>query len=324
MKLKSLSFTFLLAFLSSCTSIGFVTYDRLQPAEVSFPEEVHRVGILNAVPTGNEEIDEEGKLSGNGALTVESFAHSLAETHYFDEVIVSDSILRSGATFSAGLSPSEKDYFMQALGVDMLLVVNKVAVRLTKTHMFYPEMPQPIPVVCSYITPEIQAYVPDRPHPIYTIQKTDSLYWEGIGGLDAQSVVEETSDYAGVFPVKLIAPYWEETVRYIYDGGHISLRDGAACVREGSWDDAADLWKALYDKDKGKRKYMAAYNLAVYYEYVGQLEEVEKYIKEALSLVEKGSADEALMLRFKKEFDKEFSSQQRLHLQMKRFDNKNQ
>ena len=324
MKLKSLSVAFLLAALTSCTSIGFVTYDRLRPAEVSFPNEVRRVGILNAVPLGSEEVDEEGKLSGNGAMAIESLAQNLAETHYFDEIILSDSILRSDATFSAGISPAEKDYFIQSLGVDMLLVMNRIGVRLTKSHIFYPELPQPVPVVCSYVTPELQVYVPERTNPIYTIQKTDSMYWECIGGLDSKSIVQETSDYAGEFITKLIVPYWTQTARCIYDDGHLSLRDGAACVREGGWDDAAALWKELYQNGPEKRKHMAAYNLAVYYEYVGKIEEAKKYLEEALARVKKGSADEVLMRRFKDDFDKEFSSHQRLHLQMNRFENKNE
>ena len=323
MKLKSLFLTLTTGMLVSCSSIGYVAYDRLQPAQINFPAEVHRVGVLNAVPTGNEDLDDDGKMSGNGAIAVESLAREIANTNYFDQVVVSDSVLRKESTFSAGLSPHEQDYFLKSLGVDMLFVMNKVNVQLKKGELFLPEMPYPLPVIDGYVTPEVLVYVPERTQPLYTIQKTDTLFWESTHSLEADSVVKDVSEFAGVIPVRLLIPYWQETIRPIFSDGNVTLRDAAFLVRENEWKEAADLWTQVYEKAKGKLKYKAAYNLAVYTEYMGgDLNQVNAYLDVALGMVKKGSEDEAMMRTFKAEFERDFANQQRLHVQMQRFENK--
>ena len=76
----------------SCTSLKHVSYERLQAADVSYPEQVRRVGVVNFMPVVDTLSQPEYRLpyvsEGDGRVAIDQLAQEIAATNYFDEVVI--------------------------------------------------------------------------------------------------------------------------------------------------------------------------------------------------------------------------------------------
>ncbi len=99
-------FVLLLASFSSCQTVEQLSIDYMLPAEISFPNELKRVAVVNNVsdtpdntlPPKDNTIKNKNELSravayheGQPALTTEALAKAIAEQNYFNEVVICDS-----------------------------------------------------------------------------------------------------------------------------------------------------------------------------------------------------------------------------------------
>lgn len=315
----------LVGLLTSCVTVGTLSYDRLQAADVNFPEQVRSIGIVNNMPpSGVVNSRSADVLEGDGKVMAESFAQAIAATDYFDRVVVCDSSLCTPASLEAGvkgLLPAQVDSLTQALGVDMLFSLNRVAIELKENSFFVPGLPAPVSVIDGIITPVVQVYVSGRNAPLFSISKTDSIYWEVSPSLSVEKVVNESSEFAAGIPMKHLLPYWEEVSRYYYSGGDVNMRDAAVFIQEGDWESAFELWQQTYSQKKGAPKMRAAYNMALYYEMHNQFEQAETCLSEALQLVKEGSAEQQMMELYRLQLQSLTASSGKLQMQMKRFEN---
>ena len=102
-----------LTMLWGCQSIDYLSIDYLLPAEMSFPNQLRKVAVVNNMPqeapiTLNRQFtdmpDVNARLqyhktqyySGDSKIATESLAQALADGDYFDTVIICDSALRAG------------------------------------------------------------------------------------------------------------------------------------------------------------------------------------------------------------------------------------
>jgi len=105
-------FVLLLASFSSCQTVEQLSIDYMLPAEISFPNELKRVAVVNNVsdtpdntlPPKDNTIKNKNELSravayheGQPALTTEALAKAIAEQNYFNEVVICDSALRASS-----------------------------------------------------------------------------------------------------------------------------------------------------------------------------------------------------------------------------------
>lgn len=317
----------LLVGFSSCTTIGTLSYDRLQSADVSFPDGVRKVGIVNNMPPSSLELESnESKdlLSGDGKIMADAFAQAVAETDYFDQVVVCDSALyveELSGTMNNRLSTEQVDSLIQTLGVDLLFSLDQVYIQLKENSFFVPGLVTPIPVIDGIITPVIKTYVAGRSTPLFTISKSDSIYWEVTPSLTLGQVVKEASEFAATVPMKHLLPYWEEVNRTFFNGGNVEMRDAGVYIQENNWDAASLLWKKIYEQKKGKAKMQAAYNLALYHEMQDDFEKALEYLEEALLLAKDESAEKRLMEVYQLQLKAQSEKSRKLKMQMSRFDN---
>lgn len=327
MKKYSLAISLILfvGFLSSCVTIGTFSYDRLQAGDINFPEQVRSVGIVNNMPPSGPVAEESPNLlAGDGKVMTESFAQAVAGTDYFDRVVVCDSINLVSLQTANGLdrfSPEQADSLMQALDVDMLFSLDRVFIQLKENSFFVPGLSVPVSVIDGVITPIIQAYIPGRHAPLFSVSKSDSIYWETEPSLNLQQIVSDASEFAATIPMKHLLPYWEEVQRYFYSGGCVEMRDAAVYVREGDWESAYQLWQTVYEQKKGTAKLQAAYNLALYHEMQDDFDQAAKYLNEAISGTKEGSAEKNMMEVYQIQLNDLAQKNGKLQMQMRRFDN---
>lgn len=322
MKTKITVLLLVLCLFSACTTLQTISFERLQAADVSYPDQVRTVGVINYAPQDKQERDSIlGLWNGDGKVTVESLAREIAATDYFNQVVVCDSALRPVGMGDEEILPmSQADSLIQALGVDMLFAVEQVRIELKEGSLFHTELMVDVPAVDGVITPLVRAYVSGRNAPLFSISKTDTICWVVSPELTFGQIVQEASDFAATLPVSYLLPHWKEMNRYYFDGGNMEMRDAGVYIREQNWEGAAALWQKLHDGRKGKVKMRAAYNLALNYELQGDYERAKEYLDTALSLASEGSWEHQLIEYYRLQLDEQARENRMLQIQMKRFE----
>ena len=314
-----------LLFLTACTTLQTVSYERLQPADVNFPGQIRKVAIVNNMPSVTQDYKQvdykSASLEGDGKVAAEALAQEVVAVNYFDQVVVCDNSFRKDAEPLERLIPKETvDDLLRELEVDMLLSMERVNVELKEGIFFIPELYVTVPAVDGIVTSVVRAYIKEREEPLFTVQKTDTLCWQLTPKLSFSDVVKEASEYAASMPIQNLLPYWVEMERYYYDGGNVEMRDAGVYVREEQWEEASVLWKKAYDQKKGKVKMRAAYNLAVYSEMKNDFDKAREYLDAAYALSAENSWDQQLILLYRMKLEDECQKNLRLNIQMKRFE----
>ena len=322
MKTKITVLLLVLCLFSACTTLQTISFERLQAADVSYPDQVRTVGVINYAPQDKQERDSIlGLWNGDGMVTVESLAREIAATDYFNQVVVCDSALRPVGMGNEEILPmSQADSLIQALGVDMLFAVEQVRIELKEGSLFHTELMMDVPAVDGVITPLVRAYVSGRNAPLFSISKTDTICWVVSPELTFGQIMQEASDFAATLPVSYLLPHWKEMNRYYFDGGNMEMRDAGVYIREQNWEGAAALWQKLHDGRKGKVKMRAAYNLALNYELQGDYERAKEYLDTALSLASEGSWEHQLIEYYRLQLNEQARENRMLQIQMKRFE----
>ena len=314
-----------LLFLSACSSLQPFSYERLQPADVSFPTQIQKVGIVNNMPDVHQDyknVDyKSASLEGDGDVAVEALAQEVVAVDYFDEVVLYDqSVRKSASPLELPIQKETVNDLIRTLDVDMLLAMERVNVKLKESVMFIPELYATVPAVDGVVTSVVRAYLKQREEPLFAVQKTDTLCWEITPKLTYGDVIKDVSKYAASMPIQNLLPYWIEIERFYFDGGNFEMRDAGVYVREQNWEEASVLWKNVYDKKKGKAKMRAAFNLAVYSEMKNDFEAAKDYLDTATSLAVEQSWEQQIILLYQLKLEEERQKNQRLNIQMKRFE----
>lgn len=281
--------------LMGCQSIEQLSIDYLLPADVSFPNSLRKIGIVNNCPDKPSEQPHglPGYLFGNGKLTAEALAESIANENYFDEVVICDSVLRANDVHERVpiLSQAETQELTELMGVDFLIAVEEIDIQTKKEVTRMPDWGGCYAIIEAVTKPKITIYLPNRQKPLVSLQPCDSIFWDRIAKTEESVIqllpsdsliISEASTFAGGLPLKHILPYWKTSNRYYFSNGSVEMRDAAIYVKEDNWVEAINLWKQVYsNKKKGKRKMQAAYNLALGYEMLDELQKAYEYATEA-------------------------------------------
>lgn len=315
----------IMALLQACTTVHTVYFERLQPAEVFFPEQIRSVGIVNNMPSVHQDYKNvnyaSASLEGDGEVATEMLAQEVVAVDYFDQVVLYEQRLRDGSNpLEQPLSKETVNELIDSLGVDMLLAMERANVKLEESAMIVPELFVSVPAVDGIVTSVLRAYVKQQEGPLFTIQKTDTICWQIVPELTYGDVVKDCSQYAASMPIKYLLPYWKGVERHYFDGGNVNMRDAGVYLREQNWEEACLLWKELYDTKKGKVKMRAAYNLALYYEQQDDYIRAKEYLETALTLAPEGSWEMHLIQFYLLQLEEQAQKNQRLKVQMKRFE----
>lgn len=324
-KTISILAAFVSLLLSGCVSVGYVSFERLESGDINFPEDVRRVGVVNnmlpslEISKLNRNLMQFPELEGDGKIAADTLAHLLSLADYFEKVVICDSMLQTSNDSYVPLSSQKIDNLIKDLDVDVLFSLERIKVELSPVSA-YPSWDKHGRGIKSVITPVLIAYIPGRETPWFAINDKDSLEYGRKGTLSFGRIQREASAFSAYMLMEHLLPSWKMVERYYYASGSIELRDANVFVLEENWEGAYKLWKQMYDTKKGKKKMMAAFNLAVYFEAHDETEEADAYIEEALKLVKKGSYDEQMMMIYQLQLKSRIEQRKKLDMQMKRFE----
>lgn len=285
----------------SCQSIDLLSIDYLMPAEMSFPNQLRKVAVVNnmsasAPPTLVSQFvdkpDVNSRLlyqktqyfSGDGKTTTEALAQALADGDYFDTVIICDSALRASNNEETprALTLDEVYNLTTQLDADFLISVENIEMRVESKATPDPYFGLFVANTDVKVAPTIRIYLPQQ-SPRTPISKVDSIFWQGFGDdingavhdlPNQQTILREASTYAGEFIAKTFVPYWQSANRYYFTNGSVAMRDAVISVKEDKWEEAVNLWQKTFDSSKStKKKMYAAFNLALGHEMLEQMDE---------------------------------------------------
>ncbi len=327
--MKNIILLALTAMITSCTTIQPVAFERLVAADVSFPETVRRIAVVNNVPA-IEPQSQPGIITtwmeGEGSAATESLAEHIASTNYFESVVISDSALNTRALTGLEetlLTRDQIDRYTADLQADLLVTMDRVILHARPTLLYDDNYPLPLDGVEVVITPVVRVYLPGRDNPMFTLAPSDSISWYASAAPTDSLIRREAAEYAGGIPVNHLLPHWQEISRYYYDGGTVDLRDAAVSVREHDWTTAATLWQRVYDQKKGKLRRLAAFNLALYHEMQDELPEALTWIERAADGVKAGTDEARQVDIYRLNLQERAKELGKLTVQMQRFDEKN-
>lgn len=321
--------------LTACQTIETISMDYMIPAEVSFPEELKRVAVVNNTPAIKPEqtlIEEKGAESsfwGDGTRAAEALANALAGGNYFNEVVICDSLLRASDAQPKAhlLTVEEVNQLTSELDVDFLISLEALVVKTKRSLQYLPEWGVNYGTIDAKVYATTRIYLPNRQGAMATLHSNDSIFWEesAIHESDVRrqlpsdaEVRNQASDFAGALPVQRLLPHWTTGQRYLYGGSSVNFRDAMVYVRENEWTQAIDLWKKEYEVKNVKRKKAAAYNLSVGYEMQDQMEEAVRWIGLALQHTQPETTEQLMMQLYQQELKQRLGGMQRLQLQTRR------
>lgn len=310
--------------LSSCVSYSYVTFDRLEAGDINYPESVKKVGVVNNMPC----FDIAGldgsflpPLEGDGEIAADTLAHLLAASDYFEQVVICDSPLQGANASFLGpyaLSPVQADSLLEVMGVDVLFSIDRVKVDLSVLSSGWNGYRYG--GVKAVVTPVMFAYIPGRETPWFAVSCKDSIAFNRNETMALDKFRKDASAYSAYMLTDHLLPSWKMVERIYYASGCVEMRDANVYVMEGNWEEAYHLWKAVYDEKKGKKKMMAAFNLAVYHEAHDDTERAVGYLEEALALMKPGSHDEGMMRFYLTQLKNRIEKRKKLDMQMRRFE----
>lgn len=293
--MKRVAYILTILLLVSCQSIEQLSIDYLLPADVSFPSSLRRIGIVNNCPDKpSNQHGLSGHLFGNGKLTAEALAEAIANENYFDEVIICDSALQAKNVDKqiTTLNNTEIIELTELMDVDFLIAVEDINIETSKEITDMPSWGGCYAIIQSIVSPKFTIYLPNRQKPLVSLQPRDSIFWDRIAQTEKNVnellpndslIIAEASTFAGEIPLKHILPYWKTSNRYYFTNGNVAMRDAAIYVKENNWPEAINLWEQAYNnsKKKGKKRMQAAYNLALGYEMMDELQKAYDFATEA-------------------------------------------
>ena len=312
--------------LASCGTADVLTIDQLRPAEMSFPVDLRQVGVVNNMKNRpNAPTDQLilGLVQGENVAATEAIAGALADSKFFDQVVICDSALQSEENVGLPdpiLSADEVRSLSTQLGVDMLVSLEDLWVETSKQQVRYPGWDVPLSVLKTHVSPVVRLYLPSRTQPLHTIALTDSIYWDMEIPLTEKMVLEEATRLAATKVADYLTPSWKQVERVYFYGGCVEMRDAAVYLREGSWQEAQDLWKELFHRRrKGTTKARAAYNIALSYEMLGDIDQAIKWVSESQKYVSPKSNEEKIVKYYSEALANRIREVGSLKTQMHRF-----
>lgn len=290
--------------MSGCTTLEQLSIEYRVPADISFPTQLRRAGIVNNVPaasatqhtaTASGAAADTTYDTGSGALAAEALAQALADEQYFDEVVISDSALQAlplpgQQAAERPISQQEAEALMESLNVDFIIALDHVRIEAVRQYAYLTDWQVYVGTVDAKVQPTLRIYLPGRRAPMVSVSPVDSIFWEEAGTTETyvrsrliapHKVVEQASDFAGSLLVKHLIPSWKTAHRSYVSSGSVNLRDAAVYVREGNWEEAVRLWEREYESAKGKKKFYAAYNLTLGYEMTDRLRTAAEWAEKA-------------------------------------------
>ena len=190
MKMRSILFIGIASLLSACSTINYVGIETYNPAEVTFPENVAKVLIVNNAVPQPEDAGYEYTLQGEKQDTCKAKADSalfdacrtlgeaIVEASYFNDVLLyHDAVRKDNQAFlDTKLTQGQVASLCDETGADAVISIDRLLFDMKKSVGTLGEG-YVMGMIDVQMAGVIRSYVPDREAPLATVHMKDSIYW---------------------------------------------------------------------------------------------------------------------------------------------------
>lgn len=301
--------------LSSCSTINYVAIETYNPAEITFPETVGKVLVVNNAVPQPDNVGCKLSLFGTDQDTCHVKADSalfdvcrglgraMADISFFNDVLLYHDAVRKDDVYydDKKLEQDDIDALCKETGTDAVISLDRMLFESDKNVVAFAEgyVAGDISVKMSGV---IRSYLPGRANPLATVYMTDSLFFsESAYSLDIldqilptmENAVRASGEYIGMRASPNFVPHWSTETRWFYTGMGARWKEATAFARTEKWEKATEHWMYLYNNSGGwKAKAKAASNLALGYEMKSDLKEAYEWARKSHELFKKNEGEE--------------------------------
>ncbi|MDR1918192.1 MAG: DUF6340 family protein [Tannerellaceae bacterium] len=299
----------IICLLTACSSIRYMGIETYNPADITYPEHVRKVLIVNNTLPQPSDSGYEFKLLGvlqtdkvetDSALldACRALGAAIVETNYFDDVLLFQEGTRKDEAFYRDLKLSKEEVgaLCEETGTEAVISFDRLLFDIKKNITAHPE---------GYASGDIlitlegvaRTYLPDKPNPVATVLIADSISF-----LEEAYRIEEVAaqlpsttealrmagDYIGRKIYPAFVPHWKEELRWYFTGSGSRWKEASVYVIGEKWEKASERWLYIYGRSSHwESKAKAASNLALACEVNGHLDKALEWAKTAHSLFDK-------------------------------------
>lgn len=293
--------------LAACNSIKYIGIETFHPAEITFPDQVSNVLIVNnAVPQPPESgcfseingVAQDACHAGaDSAITAAcySLGKAIAGADYFNDVLYYNEPTRNDNDYL-----SEKR--LTAQQVNSLCLSNNADAIISLDRLLFTSHRSILEPGFGYWEGNLKVqanalfrvHIPGRESALATLIVEDSVFWnEAAQNPDVLNLFLPSPDaaltmagtYIGDRTFPNFVPFWMNDARWYYPGIATTWKEGVAYIKANKWESAQQIWEENYNGARRNiQKAKAASNLALCHEMLGELEEARKWAELSLRL----------------------------------------
>ena len=280
----------------SCTELMFLSVEQMLPPEAVFEHAVRSVGVVSNFSQNNVvAMNDNAIILPCDVDTMKNqVAQVFADAGCMERVVVLDSLLyHPDSTTLNILSQTEVNALCHELDVEMIYSIDYACLTFNTTAQNVSHSLNAY--LCSHI------YIPD----------CDSM--PGLSIPDKETLncaIDDVKEIDGLIPQiphllaqSAIAPYlpsWKKRERvYFYDRLCYPLREAKVYVYENNWEAAAEQWRTLAASRWRPYRFMAYYNLALYYEMTDRIDQAISSLELAEEVAATHSIDTSLLNQYR-------------------------
>jgi hypothetical protein len=330
---RSIFLFFIPVLLTGCfASKSFVFFEVLEPASVTYPENVSRIGYLNRAPIIKDElskIDAETSEPRSGSI-VDTIINNnirngffegsgLTEIGYMEDIPVFEARRNDTIGQRDMMDFRYRERLLTNHSLDALVSLEYSRLRLSRSYTYYDF------VVGDYTQEFVlymeilwRIYVKDSITPFEEYLDVDTLYYYNYSNMPREeymsvtSVIRNGSAEMGFRYGKRHIPLWMEVSRVVFRGGEPELITAAQYTDEGEWDKAVEIWKGLTIHESDRIAARAFHNLAIYHELQDEIPIAGSFAGRALELW-----DNQYISNYKKQLEERLKDQEKLFMQLR-------
>jgi tetratricopeptide (TPR) repeat protein len=306
---------YLVAF-ASCATTNYLTIEIKEAATVTFPNNVKNVLIVDNT-AANEEAESDKNdpklaiISNDSAksIAINSLKKFMNEEKYFDMVDVYPQKINSNGSIEEikPLAPSKVRSLCRSNKADAIISLDlymvSAGVEAESVYFF-----NDYSLLNAQVGSILRVYGANGTMIAPPVVYMDSLFLESsenwslkrsniseLNGLVAEISIKAADNLTGAF-----IPSWKTQERWYFSDSSSEMKRAAAFASEGKWEEAADIWRALYDNEKNSnKKAKLASNLALANECLDNISNALIWITTAYDLLPNKSASELTLLTIK-------------------------
>ena len=262
-KTSSFIFSLSILLLTSCSEVLYLTVEQMLPPEVIPVQTARSVGVVSNFSPNNVIVADDGVVvfPCDADSVKEHVANAFADAGFMDRVVVLDSLLyHPDSTSLHTFTQAEVNALCRELDVAMIYAIDYACITFNAAERY---VGRPFSAyLCTHIyTPDTDSLPATK-----SIDKKMLEYWADSAD-DIERIASQIPALLAESAISAYLPSWKERERVFYhDRLCYALREAKVYVYEGNWDAAASQWQTLTASRLRAYRYIAHYNLALYYE----------------------------------------------------------